>query len=121
MTTCVKVTACCSEDIVVAVLVTGAEPIILDDGATTEVVVYDDKAVTVMEFDKNKGMLAVFEFEMGQSVQLKGSSERGKIIGLAEYEAETPSYYVRYLNGNGVMVCNWQSGDFIEAIDTTDE
>jgi hypothetical protein len=48
-----------------------------------------------------------FAFELGQLVKLERSSEEGVVTGRAEYATSEPSYYVRYLAGDGRQTEAW--------------
>lgn len=48
-----------------------------------------------------------FIFNLGMEVRLKASTERGEIIGRAEYLHSENQYYVRYKAGDGRQVEAW--------------
>ena len=45
-----------------------------------------------------------FHFELGDTVVIDASGEKGEVIGRAEYIASSNQYYVRYKNAQGVAV-----------------
>jgi hypothetical protein len=51
--------------------------------------------------------MGTFRFEIGQSVHLLHSEERGTVIGRAEYREYPPSYLVRYKAADGRQVEQW--------------
>ncbi len=48
-----------------------------------------------------------FEFNLGQSVKLIGSDEQGYVVGRAEYQESSPSYFVRYRAADGRLTEAW--------------
>lgn len=48
-----------------------------------------------------------FHFELGDTVVIDASGEKGEVIGRAEYIASSNQYYVRYKNAQGVAVEQW--------------
>ena len=50
-----------------------------------------------------------FDFRLGDQVRLLLSSEQGEIIGQSRYSNASPSYFVRYLAGDGRQTENWIS------------
>ena len=64
-------------------------------------------------------MTKKFKFDLKQKVKLVGSEETGIIIGRAEYVADTSSYWVRYMAGDGRMTCSWHSAEFLKAVPVT--
>lgn len=55
-----------------------------------------------------------FKHKLGADVSLILSTERGQIIGRAEYTDQVPSYLVRYVNAQGVQTEAWlRADDFI--------
>ena len=48
-----------------------------------------------------------FKFEIGANVAFKMGSERGQIIGRAEYETSENQYLIRYIAADGRLVENW--------------
>ena len=58
-----------------------------------------------------------FEFNLGEHVQLVTSSEKGSVIGRAEYTNRPPQYYVRYEAGDGRQVEAWWDGDALVSIE----
>ena len=49
----------------------------------------------------------MFKFQMGTRVSLIESGEKGKIIGLAEYDRTDNNYLIRYKAGDGRCVEDW--------------
>lgn len=48
-----------------------------------------------------------FKFDMGKLVRLELTSEEGRVIARAEYEACENNYLVRYVAADGRQVENW--------------
>lgn len=51
-----------------------------------------------------------FQFELGQNVTIArgiGGSEKGQILGRAEYERLPVAYYVGYIDGNSCYRKDW--------------
>ncbi|MFT4118705.1 hypothetical protein [Bradyrhizobium sp.] len=48
-----------------------------------------------------------WEFSLGEDVHLSMSSERGQVIGRAEYSDLPASYYVRYVAADGRQCESW--------------
>jgi len=60
--------------------------------------------------------MSQFKYELESPVKLVMSGERGEILGRAEYaKVDEPSYYVRYLAGDGRLVESWWDEGAIEA------
>lgn len=51
------------------------------------------------------------EFYLNQAVQITISGERGRVVGIAKYVAESTSYQVHYLNAHGEAKTDWFNGD----------
>ena len=49
----------------------------------------------------------IFQFELGQTVDISVSGESGKVIGRADYLHAEPAYYVRYKSSDGRAVEDW--------------
>ena len=50
----------------------------------------------------------MFKFELGQKVAIEvNQSEKGKVIGRADYCIGENIYYVRYVNGQGIAAEMW--------------
>lgn len=49
-----------------------------------------------------------FKFGCGQAVYLVRSGEYGEVIGRAEYSNNENRYFVRYVNGTGCQMEEWQ-------------
>lgn len=54
-----------------------------------------------------------FQFGLAQAITLALSGEKGIIIGRAEYDNSSDSYYIRYVDGTGCQVERWVSVDAI--------
>ncbi len=48
-----------------------------------------------------------FTFDLGASVTIVASSERGEVVGRAQYAASEDSYFVRYKAADGRAVEAW--------------
>lgn len=48
-----------------------------------------------------------FKFELGETVVVTCSGERGTVTARSEYVASESQYFVRYSNGQGVAVEQW--------------
>lgn len=48
-----------------------------------------------------------FKFNLGATVAVAASGEKGEVIGRAEYSYAEPSYLVRYKAADGRAVENW--------------
>ncbi|MDP3853174.1 hypothetical protein [Phenylobacterium sp.] len=55
-----------------------------------------------------------FKFDLKAKVGL-GPAENGEVIGRAEYLTSEPSYYVRYVAGDGRLVEAWWSESALTA------
>lgn len=54
--------------------------------------------------------MKTMKFELDQAVAIKISGERGHVRGRAEYSetvSNTPSYWVKYLSGDGRATHGW--------------
>ncbi|MGU3386999.1 hypothetical protein ACLBYG_20985 [Methylobacterium sp. D53M] len=56
-----------------------------------------------------------FQFDLGQRVKLKDSEEQGSVVGRAEYQESSPSYFVRYRTADGCLTEAWWSGSALVA------
>lgn len=54
------------------------------------------------------------KFELGQSVTIAASGEKGEIIARAEYATAEPSYYLRYRSADGRAVESWWGESALE-------
>ena len=57
----------------------------------------------------------MFEFELGQEVELKGSDEHGVCVSRAEHQTAENNYLVRYQCGNGRLVVEWWTESALQA------
>lgn len=57
-----------------------------------------------------------FQFDLGQRVKLTDSEEQGSVVGRAEYQQSSPSYFVRYRTADGCLTETWWSGSALVAI-----
>lgn len=53
--------------------------------------------------------MSSFKFQIGQQVKLSLSNETGQVIGRAEYQHASNSYYVRYVTTDGRQIEDWIS------------
>jgi len=113
MTTAVNIAAHCAETVQVVFHVPGKEPVVLQNGETATVYVYDDNQVTVREERKDavKPVIELhpgFKFDLGQPVTITISGETGQIDGRAEYQnIAAPMYRLKYRNAMGVASEGW--------------
>lgn len=50
-----------------------------------------------------------FKYEIGESVKMALTEERGVVTARAEYQSQAPQYYVLYKAADGRQVENWFS------------
>lgn len=56
-----------------------------------------------------------FNYKLDEKVTIIDSKAPAKVVGRAHYTYADPSYYLRYLDGNGTMIEGWVSEDAIES------
>lgn len=55
-----------------------------------------------------------WKFELGATVRIGGGTERGTVIGRAEYVHSEKSYFIRYVAGDGCCVEQWWTESALE-------
>lgn len=58
-----------------------------------------------------------FKFEIGQSVAIACSGERGIVIGRAQYQDDGDGYFVRYCSAIGTAASSWWAESALVAVE----